>query len=262
MAKKFNCPTPVRTVGGAAPACVACEVVEEWCYRLEADAFGVIRHGKRTYDRDENCQETNEKWIGDDGAEIDRCTAAITDLLCGEGGGLPPEPEPPEPITFEGQDCEGQSNPATGLPGEIVQIVQAPGQVITVRVCEDDRDFELSCGEDPVTGHQIQTAYRITAGAFEVIKRWDVVTGFEWTGDPTTLESCGATKLESDSIEMCDSGVEFIRWVVKSDGEPVGKIDTDLSMQPYTVTDESTVTRGKCEAGCPVVTYEGVQNAW
>lgn len=164
-------------------------------------------------------------------------------VVCGNE----PPPEPPEPITLEGQDCDGAPLPAEGMPGEIVQVVQAPGQVFTMRMCPDDRDFELSCGEDPATGHQIQTAYRATPSGPEVLWRVDTVTGLPWTGDPATLESCGGTKLESDAIEMCDNGVEFIRWVVKKNGEPTGTtFDTDLAMQLYTVTDEAGVTKGKC----------------
>lgn len=88
MAKKDNCPKPVRrSLGGAAPACTACFVTEDWCYRLPGDTSSVSRAGKHTYDRDESCNRTNKKWIGDDGVEIDRCTVSITELLCGGGFG-------------------------------------------------------------------------------------------------------------------------------------------------------------------------------
>jgi hypothetical protein len=158
--------------------------------------------------------------------------------------------EPPEPITLDGTACDGAANPATGNPGELVQIVQAPGQVLSVRFCdEDDRDFELSCGKDPATEHQIQTAYRTEAGGPVVLWRIDTVTGLPWTGDPSTLEACGGSGLESDPIEMCDSGVEFLRWVVKKDGVPTGDTyDTDMLAQPYVVTDEAAVVKGKCVA--------------
>lgn len=152
-------------------------------------------------------------------------------------------------IELEGQDCAGESLPATGKPGELVQVVQAPGQVLTVRICEDDRDFELSCGIDPETGHQVQTAYRIVNGEFELIKRWDTVTGLEWTGDPATLEGCGGKPLESEQELFCDAGTEFFRWYVIEDGEPTGQyIDTDFAGAPYTVTDEAGIKRGACVA--------------
>lgn len=154
---------------------------------------------------------------------------------------------PPEPLTLEGVDCAGEPVEVSGMPGELVQVVQAPGTAFAVKICEDDRDFELACGEDPATGHQIQTAYRATPSGPVVLWRVDTTTGLEWTGDPSTLEGCGGTKLESDPVEMCDNGVEFIRWVVKKNGEPTGvTYDTDLAMQPYTVTDEAAVTKGKC----------------
>ena len=169
-------------------------------------------------------------------------------VICGTSVEPPPTPD----VVLTGQDCDGVAVPASGGYGELVQVVQAPGQVLTVRMCESDKDFELSCGVDPDTGHQVQTAYRIVDGNFELIKRWDTVTGAEWTGDPTTLESCGGGGLESDPIEMCDSGVPFIRWVVKKSGEPTGDVfDTDLAMQPYTVTDADAVTQGACpSAAC------------
>lgn len=154
----------------------------------------------------------------------------------------------PTPITLDGQDCAGAANPATGNPGELVQIVQAPGQVLSVRFCSDDNsDFELSCGVDPANGHQVQTAYRIVNGTFELIKRWDTVTGAEWTGDATTLEGCGGKALESEAIEMCDNGITFLRWHVIEDGIPTGQsIDTDLAGATYTPT--GTPTPGKCQA--------------
>lgn len=167
-----------------------------------------------------------------------------------------------EPVTLEGIDCDGNPVPVTGEPGQITSVVQAPGTVFEVKICEDDRDFELSCGVDPATGHTIQTAYKIKNGAFVLIARIDTVTGAEWTGDATTLEGCGGTKFESDPVEMCDSGVTFVRWIVKKDGEPTGtKYDTDLSGAPYTVTDESAVQQGKCEASCAKAPL-GVVTSW
>ena len=219
MARKKICQEPVKRTGGAATPCTPCAVVEDWCYRLEDDPAGTTRPGKHTYDLDAQCVRSNEKYIGDDGAEIELCT--VTTVMCGQGNPAPPEPpEPPTPITLEGQDCAGSPLDAEGLPGQITQIVQAPGQVLTVRICEDNTDFELACGFDPATSHEVQIAYRIESGAMVVYKRWDAVTGLEWTGDPTTLESCGGTKLESDLVPMCDQGTEFIRWHVNKDGKP------------------------------------------
>ena len=173
---------------------------------------------------------------------VDSCIDAKPVFICGEA---------PTPVNLEGTACDGSSNPAAGNKGEIVQVVQAPGQVMTVRICEDDRDFELSCGVDPVTGHQVQTAYKIVAGAFELIKRWDTVTGVEWTGDPATLEGCGGKTLESEQELFCDTGVPFLRWYVIEEGRPTGDVvDTDLNGQPYTVTNPATVVKGECKPTC------------
>lgn len=156
---------------------------------------------------------------------------------------------PPTPITLDGQNCAGEVNSATGLPGEIVQVVQTPGQVMTVRICEDDRDFELSCGVDPITEHQIQTAYKIVAGEFVLIKRWDTVTGAEWTGDPTTLEGCGGSSSSAQKELFCDAGVEFFRWYVIENGLPNGRyFDTDKQSNAYTVTNEAGIALGPCAA--------------
>lgn len=159
------------------------------------------------------------------------------------------QPKPPvEPITLEGQDCTGAANPATGMPGQIMQIVVAPGQALPVRFCTDDKDFELSCGKDPATGHQIQTAYRIEAGEMVIYKRWDTVTGEEWTGDPADLEDCGGTKLESDGRDVCVNGENLTQWVVKKDGVPTGTVFyTSVTGQLVDVAPDAEVLIGVCQ---------------
>jgi hypothetical protein len=100
---------------------------------------------------------------------------------------------------------------------------------------------------DPDTGHQVQTAYKIVAGEFVLIKRWDTVTGTEWTGDPATLEGCGGKPLEAEQELFCDNGVEFLRWFTIEAGVPTGQyVDTDFTGALYTVTDEANVKRGAC----------------
>lgn len=152
MATKKICPTPVkRPKGGAAPKCVACAVSEDWCYRLATDTATVTRAGKHTYDIDEQCNRTNEKWTGDDGAEIDRCTVALTELLCGGGGGggsgVPPTPTPPT-----------------------------------------DRELVKRC--DPDTGAEILFMWDVTVSPPVLLSATDLTTGAPWTGDPTTLSAC------------------------------------------------------------------------
>lgn len=157
--------------------------------------------------------------------------------------------EPIPEITIDGQDCAGAPVSVTGQAGSLTSVVQAPGTVFSVKLCEEDRDFELACGKDPATGHDIQTAYKITNGDFVLIKRWDVVTGAEWTGDPSTLEGCGGTKYEAEKQLMCDNGTEFLRWFVLKNGLPTGQfVDTDFAGATYTPT--GTVSHGACVVAC------------
>jgi hypothetical protein len=232
MAKKKPCPDFEPTQkGGAAPRCKAQHICEDFCFKLKCDPTGAVNAGLHEYDIDDKCRKTNETWKDAQGNAIDLPSVIRVDCVVSE------PIVPKDPITLNGQDCAGAALPATGNPGELVQVVQAPGQVLTVRICEDDRDFELSCGVDPATGHQIQTAYKIVGGQFQLIRRWDVVTGAEWTGDPATLEGCGGKTLESEKELMCDNGTEFFRWFVIEDGEPTGAyVDTNLNGAPYTVT--------------------------
>lgn len=90
MAKINPCPTPVRRVGGAATACTAGHIAEDWCYRFDGETAGVMRAGKYEYDLDGLCNRTNEQWFGDDGLLIDRANVLVIDLLCGDATGCCP----------------------------------------------------------------------------------------------------------------------------------------------------------------------------
>lgn len=160
-------------------------------------------------------------------------------------------PEPPEPITLDGTACDGTALPATGKPGELLQIIQPPGQVFNMRFCDDQasRDWQLVKRCDPVTGAEILFQWDVRTNPPTLISATNLATGQPYTGDGKELENCGGPTLESDEIEMCDGGVEFIRWIVKDNGVPTGaKFDTDLTGAPYAVTDEAGVKTGKCVA--------------
>lgn len=249
---------------GGATGTVAGLRVFKWCYVDTAIALCSVSCGRHEYELDAkgNIVAGTEKFYDKDGNAFAMPLAStIQERECPVVPTTPP-PTPPAELTFNGQDCEGSVVPVTGTEGQIMQAVQPAGTVYKVQLCEGNEDFELSCGVDPLTGHQVQTAYKIVAGNFEVINRWDTVTGLAWTGDPTTLESCGGTKLESDDILMCDSGTPFIRWIAKKEGEPTGvTFDTDLNSQPYTVTDPANVTYGGCKTSC-VKAPLGVVNSW
>jgi hypothetical protein len=115
-------------------------------------------------------------------------------------------------------------------------------------MCSDDAaDFELACGIDPNTGHTIQTAYKIVAGQFVVINRWDVNTGAAWTGDAATLASCAGVTQESDPREVCVNGAALTQWVVMEAGMPTGTVFyTNNAGQLVEVAPGAEVTLGAC----------------
>jgi hypothetical protein len=57
------------------------------------------------------------------------------------------------PITLTGQDCSGTGVPVVGNAGQLTEIVQRPGQVLSVKICtpsEYDREVSVLC--DPANG--------------------------------------------------------------------------------------------------------------
>lgn len=168
------------------------------------------------------------------------------------------------PISLEGTGCDGEALAAEGLRGEITQIVQAPDQVLNVRFCDDaaSRDWELIKRCTPDTGAEILFQWDVKTNPPTLLSATNLQTGEPYTGDGTELVTCIGPQLESDPVDMCDNGVTFIRWVVKKDGVPTGvKYDTDLAGAAYTVTDEGSVTAGKCEPSCAKAPL-GVVTSW
>ena len=167
----------------------------------------------------------------------------------------------PEPITVVGQDCDGNDVPVTGLPGQVSAVVQAPGTVFKVQLCDNAKDYEKVILCDVNTKHKVAVITDFTDPTNPVVSYWDINTGAPWTGDVDDLEACADTDTESDAVEMCDAGTVFLRWVVKANGVPTGVVfDTGLDGAPYVVSDPAGVTVGKCEASCAkaplgVVTY-------
>ena len=169
---------------------------------------------------------------------------------------------PPVPITLDGQDCDGATVPATGMPGQLVQVVQPPGQVLKVQLCDAPKDIEKVVLCDKNTGHKVAVISDLTDPLAPVVTTWDLNAAAPWVGSMANLEACPGVEMESDQVEMCDNGVTFLRWVVKSNGEPTGdKFDTDMALQPYTVANESAVKVGKCEASCAKSPL-GVLTSW
>jgi len=172
------------------------------------------------------------------------------------------EEPPPEPITLDGEDCEGNAVPVTGEAGQLAHVIQAPGTVFKVQLCDNAKDFEKVVLCDKVTEHKVAVITDFTNPAEPVVTYWDINLGAPWTGDPSDLETCADSDTESDAVEMCDQGTNFLRWVVKKNGEPTGIVfDTDIAGQPYTVVNEGSVQLGKCETSCAKAP-QGVVTSW
>ena len=198
---------------------------------------------------DAQCVRTNEQYLDDTGAAIDPCDVVV--LLCGGsggGGGVVP-PTPVAPITLEGQDCDGVALPATGNPGELMQVVQPAGQVFKVQLCNNPQDIEKVVLCDSITGHKIAVISDLTDPSAPIVSFWDINTGAPWTGDVSTLEACPDTDTESDPQAVCVDGEDMVQWVVKSDGKPTGVVyytypDGSLA----TVAAGAVISIGSCVA--------------
>lgn len=178
---------------------------------------------------------------------------------------MTPPPPPPEPITIDGTDCEGNALPVTGNPGEVVQVVQAPGQVLTVRFCDDSasRDWEIVMRCDPATDEQIMFQWDVRKNPPTLISATNLSTGEPFTGDANTLVSCGGSKLESDPQPVCYRGKNLMQWVVKREGQPTGVVFYTAADGTIVEVDApAEVIFGECDVGCPPVTYQGVVAEW
>lgn len=188
------------------------------------------------------------------GTKFFECADPVNAIVCA------PSVEPPEPITIEGEDCDGAVVEVTGMPGELTQVVQAPGTVFKVQLCDasKDRDKVVLC--DKNTGDKVAVITKYEEPD-PVTTFWNISKGEVWTGDPSDLVTCPDVDFETDGTDMCDAGTPFIRWYLKKDGEPTGDyFDTDLGGQPYVVTDEAGVTRGECVPA--VICEPGITSAF
>jgi hypothetical protein len=124
---------------------------------------------------------------------------------------------PPTPITLDGQDCAGLPLPGTGIEGQIVQVVQAPGQVLTVRMCttENDREMVTMCAPD---GSKVivqnVTPEGAPLGTAPIFEAWNL-DGSPFAGALATLVDCAAEKTEiSDAEFFCDGTASYGRVTV------------------------------------------------
>jgi hypothetical protein len=129
---------------------------------------------------------------------------------------------------------------------------------LRVVVCgEKDFSQTILCAPDG-TKVAVQTVWDHETNT-NITSYWDLVLGAVWAGDPATLTACPDVDVESDPQEMCDAGVPFIRWTVKSNGEPTGVYyDTDVNNVPYVPV--GLVTFGACTTDADIVDCEIVES--
>ena len=149
-------------------------------------------------------------------------------------------PACPEPIPNNAPEPCAESS----IPADVFAICNG-NVVMRVVVCgEKDFDQSILCAPDG-TKVAVQTVWDHETNT-NVTSYWDLVLGAVWVGDPATLTACPDVDTESDPQEMCDAGVSFIRWVVKSNGQPTGIFyDTDLNGAAYVPV--GAVTFGACK---------------
>lgn len=166
--------------------------------------------------------------------------------------------------TLTGTDCEGEAAPLTGKEGQIVQVVQAPGQVLSVRFCDDmaSRDWELVKRCHPDTGAEILFQWDVRTNPPTLVSATDLTTGLPFTGDANALIACGSTSASVQTNEVCYNGQTLTQWVVTEDGIPTGVVYyTDVSGAIVEDVDPTQLTSGKCEASCAKAPL-GVVTSW
>jgi hypothetical protein len=119
-------------------------------------------------------------------------------------------------ITIMGQDCAGLPLPVTAPYGTVAQVVQAPGQVLTVRMCPtakvQDREMVVLCAPDG-TKVVIQnvTPEDAPLGTAPTFEAWGL-NGVPYGGAVAALTDCGAEKVDiSAGEDYCAAGVNYTR---------------------------------------------------
>ncbi len=117
-----------------------------------------------------------------------------------------------ENTTLQGQDCAGAALQATGPIGQLTQIVQAPGQVLTVRMCPASQDSEIQMLCAP-NGDKIVLQYNVSVVPPALQSAWNLNTNTAYAGTVAGLGSCGGPgdKVNTESTDYCAGGLNFTR---------------------------------------------------
>lgn len=131
-----------------------------------------------------------------------------------------PAPDVGAPVTLGGQDCTGAALDATGTVGQLTQIVQAPGQVLSVRMCAEqtpaiDREMVVACN---AAGDKVVVQYDVSTVPPTELARTNLNTG--------AVEPAGALvncdndddDIEVVGVKACLNGVSLPGLAVVKDG--------------------------------------------
>jgi hypothetical protein len=122
----------------------------------------------------------------------------------------------PLPITLTGQDCTGVGVPAVGSPGQLVEVVQRPGQVLSVKICtpsEYNREVSVLC--NPANGFapvNLVTLWPESAvpGTPPTVEAYNP-NGTPFVGAIGSLVKCPGETIDIVSERWCANGAPYER---------------------------------------------------
>jgi hypothetical protein len=119
-------------------------------------------------------------------------------------------------VTLTGHDCNDTALPAVGVSGQLVEIVQRPGQVLSVKMCTpSDFDREVSVLCDPANSFapvNLVTLWPTNAvpGTPPTVEAYNP-NGTAYAGAIGSLVKCPGETIDTVSERWCDNGVPYER---------------------------------------------------
>jgi hypothetical protein len=177
------------------------------------------------------------------------------------------------PITITGEDCAGTPLPITGLSGQIVQTVPAPGAVQTVKFCDPVANLKIEFSETLLYSASTEQSivrireYNEDTGAW--VLRYENLDGTPFVGTlPADLTAQTAqVNVTRTSVLGCAASVPYImRETSRFDAE-TGALESEI----IEWVDSAGVVYSVAPAGfslgdciCPslLAAQRGIQTTW